>query len=48
MALIIFDYPWQFLTLVTNFCSWFIVNIVVVRNNVFFGFVNCFPSYFVR
>ena len=54
MALIIFDYPWQLLTLVTNFCSWFIVDTVVVRNNVFpasliaslvISFAKCFLSY---
>ena len=32
--------------LATNFCSWCIVDTVVVENNVFFGFVYCFPSYF--
>ena len=26
--------------------SWFITDIVDVKNNVFFGFVYCFPSYF--
>ena len=30
-------------TFVTNFCSWFIVITIVVKINVFFGFVLWFP-----